>query len=106
MSANRQLVPDFSAAFADLKELKTLALLTETDLSESFDKLGDAGTPLLRVDVDYSLAGTTGEVIARYHLADELLVHLRALRARQGHVIGARFGGDEVSLRQVEGHAA
>jgi hypothetical protein len=61
--------------------------------------LVDEGTPLLRAYIDRSLAGVTGDLIARYEVCEPLKVFLIAVRARNGQpneIKGAGHNGPPV----------
>lgn len=79
------LILDMDQALADLKELRELAALQSFDLFGLVRELSDAGASVLCCQVDKYSARSASDRIARYKLADRLLVSLAALRARHVH---------------------
>jgi hypothetical protein len=69
-------------ALTDFKELRELSALQFFDLYSFLREFSDTVASVLCVEVDSLSAIGTGGRIARYKLADPLLVCLAALRAK------------------------
>ena len=73
---NRYL-PDGAQALADIREISN-----SPDGLIELRRLVDEGTPLLRSNLDRSLAETTGDLIAHYEVCEPLKAFLAAMRTR------------------------
>jgi hypothetical protein len=81
----KSYVPEMRQSHKDFKELIELSTLYGFDLAEQIRRLSDLGTPIFRADVDNLLTSEAGDTVIVYHLADELLAHLTAMRTKNVH---------------------
>ena len=75
-----ETVIDADEAFSELAELADYAARMP-ELSIQLYRLFEEGTPGLDCEIDSSAASTTGRVIARYKLPEQIKAWLVALRA-------------------------
>ncbi len=71
----------FDVALAGFHELVELSL-RDIYLANIVSSYGDAGAPFITAHVDEFATTTTGHKLVRYQLADDLLIHLAAVRTR------------------------
>jgi hypothetical protein len=71
---------DLDQALADLRELRELAAIQNFDLFEFLRDLDNRGTSLFQINNTSAIGA--GDLLVSYQLADEALVCLAALRAR------------------------
>ena len=91
MAVSKRIIPDMQDALTDLRGLVALGR-DNVDVAKCLDGLIESGTPLFRGQIDRSVTKSAGDFVVSYQLADELLVCLATMRARQIETVSKDTG--------------